>query len=151
MPYTVTTRNSSGWLHPLNTDNGLKPRLGLLTSEIARVVDVEAIRIRERIRVGSIPGVRLHEGFRLVIAYAMTFSDIANHFRLTPDQNVQLRTYPLISVVPSADNDYKHRLTFSTNEMSHVYLRTEFATLDELKAENPQSFIWDFPESEWLD
>ena len=150
MPYTVKTQNSYGWLHTPNTDDGLKPRLGLLTSEIAQIVGMDAISIRELMRQGRIPGVRLEE-LELVTTYAMTFSDIANHFPLTPDQKVQLRTYPLIGVVPSADNDYKHRLTFSTNEMSHVYLRTEFSTLDELKAENPQSFLWDFPESEWLD
>ena len=138
-----------GWLYPLNTDKGLIPRYGLLTSEIATIVGEDAYQIRERIRTGSLPGVRLHDEWELVVAYAMTFSDIARHFILAQDQKLQLRTYPTISVVPSADNEYRHRLTFSNDVMSYVPLRTEFPTLNELKSENQQTFITEVDESDW--
>lgn len=156
MLYTIETKNSYGWLHPQNRSDGLIPRFGLLTSEIATIVGEDALSIRERIRAGSIPGVRLHDAFKLVVAYAMTFSDIADHFALTPNQKFQLGTYPLVGMVPSADKGYKHRLTFSPHEMSgvpikDVPIRTEFSTLDELKAENPQSFITHADASHWLD
>lgn len=151
MLYTIETKNSYGWLHPQNRSDRLIPRFGLLTSEIATIVGEDALSIRERIRAGSIPGVRLQDAFELVVAYAMTFSDIADHFPLTPDQKLQLRTYPLVGVVSSAGKGYKQRMTFSTNEMSDVPIRTEFSTLDELKTENPQSFITHAEASHWLD
>ena len=146
MPYTVTTRNSYGWLRPPNTDNGLKPRLGLLTSEFARVVNMDAIRIRDRVREGRIPGVRLQD-IGLVIAYAMTVSDIIDHFDLAPDQERLLRLHLLTRVT----GEYKHRLTYSNDVMRDVPLRTEFSTLDEFKAENLQSFISNVDESAWID
>ena len=151
MLYTIETKNSYGWLHPQNRSDRLIPRFGLLTSEIATIVGEDALSIRRRMRAGSIPGVRLQDAFELVVAYAMTFSDIADHFTLTPDQKLQLGTYPLVGVMPSADKGYKHRLTFSTNEMSDVPIRTEFSTLDELKSENPQSFVTHAEASHWLD
>ena len=156
MLYTIETKNSYGWLDPQNRSDRLIPRFGLLTSEIATIVGEDALRIRERIRAGSIPGVRLHNEFNLVVAYAMTFSDIEDHFPLTPDQKLQLRTYPLVGVMSGADKGYKHRMTFSPHEMSNllirdVPIRTEFSTLDELKAENSRSFITYADASHWFD
>ncbi len=146
IPRTVTTRKSYGWLHPQKTVNGMNPCLGFLTSEIATRVGKDAYRIRERIRAGSIPGVQLHDVFNLVVAYAMTFSDIAEHFPLTLDQKIQLMAYPLLPIA----GEYKHRVTYSNDLLSPALLKTEFSNLDELKAENPQTFLSNFPESEWL-
>lgn len=89
----------------------------------------------------------MHDEFNLVVAYAMTFSDIADHFILTTDHKAQLRIYPLLCVA----DEYKHRVTYSNDMLSPALLRTEFSTFDELKVENPESFLWSFPDSEWID
>ncbi|MCY4476052.1 MAG: hypothetical protein OXC83_11560 [Chloroflexi bacterium] len=146
----LSITDTNGWMHAQNRSDGLIPRFGLLTSEIATIVGEDALSIRERIRAGSIPGYRLKElGF--VVAYAMTFDDIAHHFALSRDQKFQLGTYPKRNLVPGINNEYKHRLTYTNDVFSYAPLRTEFSTLDELKTENPQTFIAEASESDWLD
>ncbi len=147
MRYASETVKSCGWLAPQNRSDGRSPRHGLLSSEIATIVGEDAHQIRERIRAGSLPGVRLHDDFNLVIAYAMTFSMVANHFPLTPDQTVLLNSYRFRSVA----GEYKHRATHSNDLMSQIPLRTEFSSLHELKSENPQTFLAEADESHWHD
>ena len=147
MRSTIRTTNSYGWLHPQNRSDGLQPRIGLLSSEIATIVGEDAHQIRERIRAGSLPGFRLRDDFNLIVAYAMTFSEIADHFPLAPDQMVRLSSYRLLRVA----GEYKHRATYSNDIMSQIPLRTEFSTLGELKSENPQTFLAESDESHWLD
>ena len=64
-----------------------RPRLGLLTSEFADVLDVGPSAIRAAITRGKLPGVRLKMR-GLVYAYAATVEDVANYYDL-PDEAVE--------------------------------------------------------------
>lgn len=110
------------------------PRKGLTTREIDAVIRVSPRDIRDSIRRGDLPGVRLQASGR-VFAYAATVDDAAEFYELSAEAANSLRT----ALNNDATDTYLTIGQLTTYIGDESRIETEFESAEEFRSENPKT------------